>query len=266
MSLPPSGWYPDPAGSPQQRWWDGATWSLHTRDRAGDPYEAPAAGVPAVGDPYRDRVAGAWTPQAQPYQPPVHRGGQPGAAHYQQQREPVYPSMTPERGRPAPVQLGGIGWRFLAWIIDIVALSVVSYPFVSRLRAHLYDAFVAWANYYANQQGSSEVWHMLSVYGFWKYLFLLAAAQLALVVVYDIVTLRLLGSSVGQLACRLRVAPAAEPLSPLSWRTILIRTFGYQLFSLTGIMLLVSDIVMLSNERRQSLVDQLARTVVVRRD
>jgi Protein of unknown function (DUF2510) len=29
--LPPAGWYADPAGSPQQRWWDGKGWTDHLR-------------------------------------------------------------------------------------------------------------------------------------------------------------------------------------------------------------------------------------------
>jgi hypothetical protein len=27
--LPPPGWYPDPGGTPQQRYWDGNTWTEH---------------------------------------------------------------------------------------------------------------------------------------------------------------------------------------------------------------------------------------------
>jgi Protein of unknown function (DUF2510) len=35
--LPPAGWYTDPAGTPQERWWDGRGWTDHLRPRpAGD--------------------------------------------------------------------------------------------------------------------------------------------------------------------------------------------------------------------------------------
>lgn len=30
-NLPPAGWYADPAGTPQERWWDGRGWSDHLR-------------------------------------------------------------------------------------------------------------------------------------------------------------------------------------------------------------------------------------------
>jgi hypothetical protein len=31
VSVPPAGWYPDPAGPNSQRWWDGVQWSQQTR-------------------------------------------------------------------------------------------------------------------------------------------------------------------------------------------------------------------------------------------
>ena len=46
--LAPSGWYPDPAGSPMVRWWNGREWTEHL--------EAPRVETqPAVG--YKVRYA-----------------------------------------------------------------------------------------------------------------------------------------------------------------------------------------------------------------
>lgn len=41
--LPPASWYPDPAGTPSQRWWDGAQWSDHLRAIPAPPVVAPPA-------------------------------------------------------------------------------------------------------------------------------------------------------------------------------------------------------------------------------
>ena len=42
MTNVPAGWYPDPAGSPQQRWWDGSNWSQTTQATpTANPYASP---------------------------------------------------------------------------------------------------------------------------------------------------------------------------------------------------------------------------------
>jgi len=45
----PAAWYPDPAGSPRQRWWDGTQWTEHYSE----PLPAqPIASLPYVAQPY----------------------------------------------------------------------------------------------------------------------------------------------------------------------------------------------------------------------
>lgn len=43
---PPAGWYPDPAGSGQQRWWDGIGWTAHLAPAAPTSPAAAAAALP----------------------------------------------------------------------------------------------------------------------------------------------------------------------------------------------------------------------------
>lgn len=47
MSTTPAGWYPDPAGSPNTRFWDGETWTSQLRDATGAPVPEPTP-EPAV--------------------------------------------------------------------------------------------------------------------------------------------------------------------------------------------------------------------------
>lgn len=48
IAAPTAGWYPDPRGSDQLRWWDGTTWTVQLAPR---PASAPAPAVPAAAAP-----------------------------------------------------------------------------------------------------------------------------------------------------------------------------------------------------------------------
>ncbi|WP_217141563.1 DUF2510 domain-containing protein [Streptomyces sp. AC627_RSS907] len=68
---PPPGWYRDPSGPHQERWWDGTAWTEHRRAP-----EAPGYGAPLPPQPMPQAV-----PQAVPGQPstvPLFTGGGPG--------------------------------------------------------------------------------------------------------------------------------------------------------------------------------------------
>ena len=53
QNLPVAGWYPDPAGGPRSRWWDGTAWTEHFQD----PYSTSAVAPKA---PEGTRVYNLW--------------------------------------------------------------------------------------------------------------------------------------------------------------------------------------------------------------
>ncbi|MGI8456503.1 MAG: DUF2510 domain-containing protein [Propionibacteriaceae bacterium] len=59
MAIPPPGWYADPAGSEQYRWWDGVTWTdaLSVSQRSQPPHDAVAAGPAPVVDLATDQLS-----------------------------------------------------------------------------------------------------------------------------------------------------------------------------------------------------------------
>jgi len=63
-TLPPAGWYPDPSGAPQQRWWDGQGWTVHYQGAATAPV-APVAIVAPVSAPVQAPANTAYYQPAQ---------------------------------------------------------------------------------------------------------------------------------------------------------------------------------------------------------
>ncbi|WP_449066602.1 DUF2510 domain-containing protein [Planomonospora algeriensis] len=54
----PAGWYPDPYGSPQLRWWDGSQWTDATH-----PLDAPPAGQAGPSTPQGSQSQGPQGPR-----------------------------------------------------------------------------------------------------------------------------------------------------------------------------------------------------------
>jgi hypothetical protein len=67
---PPPGWYPDPAGSPGTRWWDGQGWTEHLQQ---------PAPPPVAGRPFGGPQPSAPQLPAQPHPAQQYGGPQPGA-------------------------------------------------------------------------------------------------------------------------------------------------------------------------------------------
>lgn len=101
-NTPRAGWYPDPAGSTQQRWWNGTGWTDSLRDA---PTAAPAAPVPPVtpAAPVPPVAPVAQTPPAAPPYTPAYGEMHPGApAPQPPYGAPGYNSAAPAAPAAAP--------------------------------------------------------------------------------------------------------------------------------------------------------------------
>ncbi|WP_066363410.1 DUF2510 domain-containing protein [Herbidospora mongoliensis] len=122
MTTTPSGWYPDPYGSPQLRWWDGSQWTDATHPLEGQ--EAPAPPEPAEHAALEAApvTATAVFAPPQPTQPTPQWGGPPSAPSQPWGATSQLPmphfGAPPKPPSPLPWVLGGVG------IVLVIALVV----------------------------------------------------------------------------------------------------------------------------------------------
>lgn len=280
---PPAGWYPDPAGSGGERFWDGVAWSQSTRDKVAPqptpeaPHSAPSAGAPAgYGSPqsYGSPSAGQQYGQSrQQYsqQQPYAQHGQPqygqqgyaqqgyGQQQYAQQGYGAgYGSQLP---RPA-----GFWWRFLGYIIDGLVVGIPSWILgevtgvtgrATALMERWFMDLVIWSE---NQSApmpelSPEVNSLF---------FQMTVMQIALWVLYRILMYRTKAATLGMMAVGTKLVPAADENAPLSWGTIIVRAIvSPVLFSITLINL-VNGLFAAFTPRKQTISDFIARTLVLK--
>ena len=275
MTQPTSGWYPDPADSARQRFWAGDAWTAETR-----PVDAPPAAEDYV-DPYAQYAASAASPAEGYY-------GYPG-----QGAATMYPVAMLNQG---PTTVDGVplaGWwsRVLASILDsliLAVLNLVIIPFVPNLIGglrHLLDDMMG-----AMLEGSSPIPNIYDpIYGLSRAFTIYYIFSMVLVTIYVFAMLKLVGATLGQLACGLRVVPVDHgqhrgglPNGPILIR-ILIYSLLANLVSLIGVGLGVSSLPAFStfsslvslftllnvlwalwDPKRQCLHDKLASTQVIR--
>lgn len=225
---PPAGWYPDPAGSGDERYWDGGTWSQVTRPTGGL-HTAPGQ------------------PQAQPY------GQQPYG--------PAHGVANHGFGR-----LAGWWWRVLASILDSLVLMIPFAMLQPYLLGDALVAIEQWSyEVLAAAERGSSVFPPLpdEVFsGYFGYILVV----MALTAVYRVVFVATTGGTLGQLACGLRVVREGDTSQgKVGWGTSALRGILAVIVFQVPVLGLVNALLPLFNRNKQTLHDLAAKTVVVKK-
>lgn len=261
------GWYPDPAGSDQERYWDGERWTRNLRNRPDRMPEA-APRIPETLEPVTriPRETRAPAPRRAAEESPTPPG---------QQYELT--SRAEKWGRTADgVPLARWGWRVLSTIIDAFLVSLIVgmtlHTTVERCMAG-YRSFMARAieQVSAGASPSSVITAQgLAQQGFMDDLYTIVGAVIFAQALYQFIMLTACAASVGQLVCGLRVVTAGDGThhQRLVWWRALVRALAWASVEIAnqvlGLLTLFSYLMPLWQRSRQTIHDAIAGTQVVR--
>lgn len=249
----PQGWYPDPVDPARERWWDGWTWSRNTR-------EAEITQPPPT--------PGTWP--AQQFPPGQLPPGQVPHGHRSHQAPPR-PPAGPQTEDGVP--LAGWGWRLLAGVIDLIAVTILgtlaSLPILLRGLPVFTDYFnrvMAAAERGEPQPPMLRPEEILPQ----SDQMLVTLISVSVAVAYFALFWRVASATPGQLICSLRVVPfgRGRNTEKLGWGTAIIRALIWAV-PLTASSLLVvfaalNALFPLWNASRQAIHDLAAKTQVVK--
>ena len=241
----PSGWYPDPVNSAQERYWDGWQWSRNTRPGAASASagygQAPYApnSQPSVTQP-----AGYATPRAGSVQATMTADGVPLASWW---------------------------WRVLAVLIDHMILGAIVTVITFPVWRSLYATLVSYFNAVVDAERSGVTPPTLNPTDLISGTSQMIVTSVTLVVglLYHGGFLRWKSATPGKLICGLRVVPVdrGRDPGPLAWNSIVIRASIWVLpgiSSFLAFITLIDVLFPLWQPKRQALHDMAAKTQVVR--
>lgn len=253
--LPPMGWYPDPAGSGEERYWDGSAWTANLRPTASSPMPA----SPPMPDASRP------TSPAIPQNGPRATGTRfapESSAQWLQAQAGWGPVETP-RG----IVVAGWWMRALGYAIDSLALYLLD----RLLLAPIWSRVSEMANNVAQsvaadpQMGPAQLVQLFSQSGLLGWSVFVTAAETLIAAVYFSLLYRFLHASLGQRALNLKVVPAGRADQPLSWGMCVIRGVVKSVLFALPLVSLVAVLWPAFSSTRQGLHDLAARTQVIRR-
>ena len=260
-AAPPPGWYPDPAGSEQERYWEGTRWTKNLRDAQEDPtVELKASEPVAVRPDPHTQVRPGTTP------PPPRPPGTGGAGHFQAPIHPYPMAVGKPRVTADGVPLAAYWKRVVATLIDWVLTSLlgvlVGWSYARR-------AWNGFKEFFAWSMDNPGVWNDGSQFDY-----AVPASNLMMVVALVAFATQLplvakLGGTIGQVVMGLRVVPAGHGRTQrVSWATSLRRSAAWLAIHLTSMFLfflpqLVSYLRPLWHPGRQTWHDSLAHTQVI---